>query len=112
MDDVDQLLEAMACLGSVTDVIIDDNRRRHVSILLSERGTWNLDSVTGSASDNLMHHKEGRYRGRLLKRTIKRSKSVMDMFLSTMESKDVTSEHYKAKNIKQVRLFCFIKGSF
>ena len=41
MEDIDALLEAMENVaGTVTDVIIDDNRRRHVSLLLSERGSW------------------------------------------------------------------------
>jgi hypothetical protein len=41
LDDIDSLFEAMeASPTSITDVIIDDNRRRHVTILLSERGTW------------------------------------------------------------------------
>jgi len=46
MDDVDALVGAMDNVaGTLTDVIVDDNRRRHVSMLLSERGSWrpNLD---------------------------------------------------------------------
>lgn len=83
MDDVDALLEAMENVaGTVTDVIIDDNRRRHISILLSERGSWrpNLDrNLHGSSS-------------RILKRTIKRSKSVVDILLFGEPTSTVVKE--------------------
>ena len=93
MDDIDCVLSAMEKLEGITDVIIDDNRRRHVTVLMSET-TWSLDDAK--------HKAEGAYRGgRLIKRTIKRSKSVMDMFLSSADSKE--TENYKAKNIKQVK---------
>ena len=103
LDDIDQLLEAMEITACVTDVIIDDNRRRHITILLSERGNWSLESA---ATDSTKHI--GTYRGRLFKRTIKRSKSVMNMFVSNTESKDW--ENGKAKNVKQVNIsVCIIQ---
>ena len=110
MDDIDQLLSFMEDTGSITDVIIDDNRRRHVTVLLSERGTWNAE-LSATESKNQRHKMEGTYRGRLLKRTIKRSKSVMDMFLPSSDAKDF--DIYKAKNIKQVITFleCSFVGS-
>ena len=141
-------MEAVEATASITDVIIEDNRRRHVTLLLSERyickkhcqiiyifaffltvlsfkdydwlcstestnqkspkkilkwfiyrGSWNhnLDST-----DSKLHAKEvGSYRGRLLKRTIKRSKSVMGIFVSSKSSSS-NFDTYKAKNIKQV----------
>ena len=94
-------MEAVEATASITDVIIEDNRRRHVTLLLSERGSWNhnLDST-----DSKLHAKEvGSYRGRLLKRTIKRSKSVMGIFVSSKSSTSSSNfDTYKAKNIKQV----------
>jgi hypothetical protein len=54
MDDIEALLDAMENVaGTVTDVILDDNRRRHVSTLLAERGSWrpSLDrQLTGYSS--------------------------------------------------------------
>ena len=37
IDDIDSLMEAVEATASITDVIIEDNRRRHVTLLLSER---------------------------------------------------------------------------
>ena len=33
----------MEIKNSITDMIIEDNRRRHVTVLVSERGTWAED---------------------------------------------------------------------
>ena len=44
MDDIDCLFDAMEITNSITDMIIEDNRRRHVTVLVSERGTWGLES--------------------------------------------------------------------
>ena len=40
IDDIDSLMESVEATASITDVIIEDNRRRHVTLLLSERGSW------------------------------------------------------------------------
>ena len=90
-------MEAIETTASITDVIIEDNRRRHVTLLLSERGTWN----NTDSESKFITKDSGSYRGRLFKRTIKRSKSVMGIFVSS-SNKDLDT--YKAKNIKQV--FC------
>ena len=58
------------------------------------------------STDSKLHAKEvGSYRGRLLKRTIKRSKSVMGIFVSSKSSSS-NFDTYKAKNIKQVKRVC------
>ena len=89
-------------------MIIDDNRRRHVTILMSERGSWTTEASSSlgleaggkSSSSSLTAKTLGSYQNRLLKRSIKRSKSVINMFISTSDSKDW--ENTKAKNITQV----------
>ena len=43
MDDIDKVLKEMEITDSITDMIIEDNRRRHVTVLVSERGTWAED---------------------------------------------------------------------
>ena len=43
MDDIDKVLKEMEITNSITDMIIEDNRRRHVTVLVSERGTWAED---------------------------------------------------------------------
>ena len=43
VDDIDKVLNAMEITNSITDMIIEDNRRRHVTVLVSERGTWAED---------------------------------------------------------------------
>ena len=89
-------MEAVEDMTSITDVIIEDNRRRHTTLLLSERGTWN----NAESESKIMHnHEVSGYRGKLLKRSIKRSKSIMGIFTPT-SNKELDT--YKAKNIKQV----------
>lgn len=76
--DVDTLFEVMEDVaGNVTDVIIEDNRRRQVAFLLSEQGSWRGE---------LDRHIKGS-RTRLTRRTLKRSKSVMDMLLFSNKGK-------------------------
>ena len=104
VDDIDSLLHFVESSNlSISDVIIDDNRRRHVTILMSERGSWTTGNTEASSSLGL--NKENKlasgagYQNRLLKRSIKRSKSVINMFISTSSlSKELEQ---KAKNIKQ-----------
>ena len=104
VDDIDSLLHFVESSNlSISDVIIDDNRRRHVTILMSERGSWTTGNT--EASNSLGLNKENKlasgagYQNRLLKRSIKRSKSVINMFISTSShSKELEQ---KAKNIKQ-----------
>ena len=98
VDDIDRLLNAMEITSSVTDMIIEDNRRRHVTVLVSERGTWNVESEARNQNNEGSNN-----RGRLLKRTIKRSKSVMDMLMPCTGSYSKQIQNFKAKNIKQVR---------
>ena len=43
VDDIDKVLKEMEITNSITDMIIEDNRRRHVTVLVSERGTWAED---------------------------------------------------------------------
>ena len=43
MDDIDKVLKEMEITNSITDMIIEDNRRRHVTVLVSERGIWTED---------------------------------------------------------------------
>ena len=103
VDDIDSVLNLVeSCSLSISDVIIDDNRRRHVTILMSERGSW-----TTEASSSLgLRENKGKavaYQNRLLKRSIKRSKSVINMFISSnSDSKELDQ---KAKNIKQVCVY-------
>ena len=101
VDDIDRLLNAMEITSSVTDMIIEDNRRRHVTVLVSERGTWNVESEARNQNNEGSNN-----RGRLLKRTIKRSKSVMDMLMPCTGSYSKQIQNFKAKNIKQVRYIC------
>ena len=104
VDDIDSVLNLVeSCSLSISDVIIDDNRRRHVTILMSERGSW-----TTEASSSLgLRENKGKagvaYQNRLLKRSIKRSKSVINMFISS--NSDSKELEQKAKNIKQVCVY-------
>ena len=109
VEDIDCLLnEVESSSASISDMIIDDNRRRHVTILMSERGSWTTEASSSlgleaggkSSSRSLTAKTLGSYQNRLLKRSIKRSKSVINMFISTSDSKDW--ENTKAKNITQV----------
>ena len=103
VDDIDSLLHFVESSNlSISDVIIDDNRRRHVTILMSERGSWTTNTEAACSLGLNKENKTGApgYQNRLLKRSIKRSKSVINMFISTSShSKEL--ELQKAKNIKQ-----------
>ena len=101
VDDIDKVLIEMEMTNSITDMIIEDNRRRHVTVLVSERGTW--------AEDRNQNNEENT-RGRLIKRTIKRSQSVMGILTCTGGySKQV--ENYRAKNIKQTEVLITLRDT-
>ncbi len=60
------------CVG-VTDVLLEDMRRKHVAVLLSEQGSWrSAHSVAPRAQ----------------RRNFKRSKSVLDLLLFPKVRKD------------------------
>ena len=102
IDDVDALFEAMdEVAGNVTDVIIEDNRRRQVAFLLSERGSWR---------GGVINARNGSGPTRITRRTMKRSKSVVDMLLFT--SKDADADiNAKSKNIKQTEILIDLRDS-
>ena len=52
--DVDGLFKAMDHVAGtvVTDVIIEDNRRRQVAFLLSEQGSWRTGDIAAVARGN------------------------------------------------------------
>ena len=54
LSDVDGLLKAMDLVAGtvVTDVIIEDNRRRQVAFLLSEQGSWRTGDIAAVARGN------------------------------------------------------------
>ena len=102
MDDIDQILTAMDEVGSsVTDVIIEDNRRRQVALILSEQGSWR-----GDMGRNLKG-----LGPRLARRTMKRSKSVMDLLLFTGKNSDSDELNSKSKNIKQTEVMLKLRDA-
>ncbi|TRY67052.1 hypothetical protein TCAL_07812 [Tigriopus californicus] len=93
INDIDSLMKAMEDVRpTITDIIIEDNRRRHVAFLLSEQGSWRGDlerHITGSKI-------------KLTKRTMKRSKSVMDLLLFPKPKEGQNNS--KSKNIMQTEV--------
>ena len=104
MDDIDKLMKGMEEVGnSVTDIIIEDNRRRQVALILSEQGSWR---------GQLDKHAKGAAGIRLARRTMKRSKSVMDMLLFTGKHNDADEErNQKSKNIKQTEVMLQLRDA-
>eukprot|EP00095_Tigriopus_kingsejongensis_P005364 maker-scaffold34_size539781-snap-gene-3.23 protein:Tk05364 transcript:maker-scaffold34_size539781-snap-gene-3.23-mRNA-1 annotation:"small g protein signaling modulator 3-like protein" len=93
INDIDILTQTMVGMApAVTDLIIEDNRRRHVAFLLSEQGSWRGEL------DRHMHGSKIK----LTKRTMKRSKSVMDLLLFPKSHEGRVSG--KSKNIQQTEV--------
>ena len=103
--DVDALMDAMVEVGAtVTDQVVDENRRRQVAFLLSERGSWATGDRLGGGGGSAA----GSGRVRLSKRTLKRSKSVMDLLLFN-KSDDAGAEARKSKNIQQTEVLIALR---
>lgn len=89
IDDVDQLFQVSLELGgSLSDVLIETHRRRHLAYLMADQG-----GLVGNpdASPNLPKQ-------HLNRRHMKRNKSVLQTFLF---GSDDSEEDAKSKNIRQ-----------
>ena len=105
VDDFSVLLAAMLETSSaVTDVIVEDNRRRHVAFLLSEQGSWRGD-LDRHVKTNKM---------KLTKRSMKRSKSVVDLLLFPGKSgsgSGCSAMNEKSKNIQQTEVLINLRDA-
>ncbi len=125
LDDVDALLEAMGDVGgAVTDVIIEDNRRRqvkHGSAKVMTNCALRLLLVCLYDQVALVLINQGSWRGglnrhlrgpiRLTRRTMKRSKSVMDLLLFTKDDSADKAEQEKSKNIRQTEVMLSLRDA-
>lgn len=92
IDDVDQLFDvALEVSGSLTDLLVESHRRRHLAYLMADQG-----GLVGNpdASPNLPKQ-------HLNRRQMKRNKSALSMFLF---GADVNDEDAKSKNIRQTEI--------
>ncbi|XP_011310920.1 small G protein signaling modulator 3 homolog [Fopius arisanus] len=92
IDDVDQLFEvSLDVSGSLTDVLIETHRRRHLAYLMADQG-----GLVGNpdASPNLPKQ-------HLNRRQMKRNKSMLQSFLFGGEER---GEDAKSKNIRQTEI--------
>ncbi|XP_063979790.1 small G protein signaling modulator 3 homolog [Diachasmimorpha longicaudata] len=92
IDDVDQLFKiSLEVSGSLTDVLIETHRRRHLAYLMADQG-----GLVGNpdASPNLPKQ-------HLNKRQMKRTKSMLQSFLFGGDEK---GEDAKSKNIRQTEI--------
>lgn len=92
IDDVDQLFKvSLEVSGSLTDVLVETHRRRHLAYLMADQG-----GLVGNpdASPNLPKQ-------HLNKRQMKRNKSMLQSFLF---GGDERSEDAKSKNIRQTEI--------
>ncbi|XP_008551233.1 small G protein signaling modulator 3 homolog [Microplitis demolitor] len=92
IDDVDQLFEvALEVSGSLTDVLIETHRRRHLAYLMADQGglVGNPDAVPNLPKQHLN------------KRQMKRNKSALQAFLF---GNDDNEEDAKSKNIRQTEI--------
>ncbi|XP_015108431.1 small G protein signaling modulator 3 homolog [Diachasma alloeum] len=92
IDDVDQLFKiSLEVSGSLTDVLVETHRRRHLAYLMADQG-----GLVGNpdASPNLPKQ-------HLNKRQMKRSKSMLQSFLFGGDEK---GEDAKSKNIRQTEI--------
>ncbi|KAG1703654.1 Small G protein signaling modulator 3 [Nymphon striatum] len=98
IDDVDYLLEVSENLtSSLVDVLIDTHRRKHLAYLMAEQGTL----VNPESSRNLPKQ-------HLNRRHIKRSKSVIQLFLFGEED---STDDVKCKNIRQTEILVDLRES-
>ncbi|XP_072029741.1 small G protein signaling modulator 3 homolog isoform X2 [Amphiura filiformis] len=93
VDDVDKLLEVgMKHSASLTDIIVDTHRRKHLAYLMAEQGAIVNPESTGNLPKQHIH-----------KRQLTRKKSFMGS-LQNVFGQDEKSDDLKAKNIKQTEL--------
>ena len=89
IDDVDQLFEvALDLSGSLTDVLVETHRRRHLAYLMADQGglVGNPDAAPNLPKQHLN------------RRQMKRNKSVLQTFLF---GSDDSEDDAKSKNIRQ-----------
>ncbi|KAI4485300.1 hypothetical protein M0804_006805 [Polistes exclamans] len=99
IDDVDQLFRiSLEVSGSLTDVLIETHRRRHLAYLMADQGALvgNPDSMP-----NLPKH-------HLNRRQIKRSKSMLQTFLFGNDNEE---DDAKSKNIHQTEILVDLRES-
>ncbi|XP_041363348.1 small G protein signaling modulator 3-like isoform X1 [Gigantopelta aegis] len=91
VQDVDDLIEvASRTAGSLTDVVVETHRRKHLAYLMADQGAI----VNPDQSRNLPKQQ-------INKRHLKRSRSLVSMLLRTEQEDD---DFGKAKNIHQTEL--------
>ncbi|XP_077979696.1 small G protein signaling modulator 3 homolog [Glandiceps talaboti] len=90
IDDVDKLIEAaMKVSSSLTDVIIDTHRRKHLAYLMAEQGQIVNPESAGNLPKQQLH-----------RRQLQRRKSLIGQIFG----QDEKAEDLKAKNIRQTEL--------
>ncbi|XP_060572376.1 small G protein signaling modulator 3 homolog [Ruditapes philippinarum] len=90
VQDVDELIElAYRVCGSLTDIVVDTHRRKHLAYIMADQGAI----VNPESAKNLPKQQ-------LNKRHLRRSKSLMSLLLWG----DTDDEFGKAKNIRQTEL--------
>ncbi|XP_033630050.1 small G protein signaling modulator 3 homolog isoform X3 [Asterias rubens] len=99
IDEVDKLIEAcevgMKHSASLTDIIVDTHRRKHLAYLMAEQGAIVNPENTGNLPKQHIH-----------KRQLHRKKSFMGSLFGLNESDDL-----KAKNIRQTELVSDLRES-
>ncbi|KAL4239332.1 Small G protein signaling modulator 3 [Mactra antiquata] len=91
VQDVDELIElAYRVCGSLTDIVVDTHRRKHLAYIMADQGAI----VNPESAKNLPKQQ-------LNKRHLRRSKSLMSLLLWGENEED---EFGKAKNIRQTEL--------
>uniref|UniRef100_A0A069DX50 Small G protein signaling modulator 3 n=1 Tax=Panstrongylus megistus TaxID=65343 RepID=A0A069DX50_9HEMI len=99
IDDVEQLLQVSLEVGSsLTDVVIETHRRRHLAYLMTDQGA--LVGNPESAPNLPKQH--------LTRRHVKKSKSVIQLILFGDE---ITEDDIKSKNIRQTELLVDLRES-
>ncbi|XP_033630049.1 small G protein signaling modulator 3 homolog isoform X2 [Asterias rubens] len=100
IDEVDKLIEKACEVGmkhsaSLTDIIVDTHRRKHLAYLMAEQGAIVNPENTGNLPKQHIH-----------KRQLHRKKSFMGSLFGLNESDDL-----KAKNIRQTELVSDLRES-
>ncbi|XP_033630051.1 small G protein signaling modulator 3 homolog isoform X4 [Asterias rubens] len=96
IDEVDKLIEVgMKHSASLTDIIVDTHRRKHLAYLMAEQGAIVNPENTGNLPKQHIH-----------KRQLHRKKSFMGSLFGLNESDDL-----KAKNIRQTELVSDLRES-